>query len=106
METRRRRSTGAAGFALALTLLCATWAEADSYRCGRKLIRTGDSMGDVLRVCGEPLHKDRGETALRVDGVSKRVSVQRLHYRQGRRGLPHLVLIHKGRVLAIETGSR
>jgi hypothetical protein len=106
MQTRRRRSRGAAGLALALTLLCAAWVEADSYRCGRKLIRTGDSIGEVLRVCGEPLSKDRGEAELRLDGVSKRVSVQRLHYRQGRRSLPHVVLIHKGRVVAIEIGSR
>ena len=106
METRRRRSPGAAGLALALTLLCAAWVEADSYRCGRKLIRTGDSMGDVLRVGGEPLFKDRGEVALRLDGGLKRVSVQRLHYRQGRRGLPHVVLIHNGHVVAIEIGSR
>jgi hypothetical protein len=106
MDIRCRRSTGAAGLALALALLGAAWVEADSYRCGRKLIRTGDSVGDVLRVCGEPLYKDRGEAALRVDGVSKRVSVQRLYYRQGRRGLPHAVLVHKGRVVAIEIGSR
>lgn len=63
-------------------------------------------MGDVLRVCGEPQFKDRGETALRLDGVSKRVSVQRLYYRQGSRSLPHVVLIHKGQVVAIEIGSR
>lgn len=106
MDTRRRRSTGAAGLALTLTLLCAAWVEADSYRCGRKLIRTGDSMGDVLRVCGKPLFKDRGEAALQLDGVSKRVSVERLYYRQGRRSLPHVVLLHKGRVVAIEVGSR
>jgi hypothetical protein len=106
MQTRCRRSANAACLALALALLGATWVEADSYRCGRKLIRTGDSVGDVLRVCGEPLFKDRGEAKLRVDGVSKRVSVQRLHYRQGRRSLSHVVLIHKGRVVAIEIGSR
>lgn len=106
MEPRRRRSIRTGGLALTLMLLCAAGVEADSYRCGRKLIRTGDSMSDVLRVCGEPLFKDRGEAALQLDGVSKRVSVQRLYYRQGRRSLPHVVLIHKGRVVAIEIGSR
>lgn len=106
MGTRRRPIIGAARLAVVLTMLCAAWAEADSYRCGRKLIRTGDSMADVLRVCGKPLFKDRGEAALRLDGVSQRVSVQRLYYRQGRRSLQHVVLIHKGRVVAIETGSR
>jgi hypothetical protein len=106
MAYQSSQLTLAASFVAAVTILCSALAEADSYRCGRKLIRTGDSIGDVLRVCGEPLFKDRGEAELRLNGVRQRVSVQRLYYRQGRRSLQHVVLIHKGRVVAIETGSR
>lgn len=93
---------------LAITTLCVVCADvgADSYRCGRQLIRSGDSAADVLRVCGQPRDKARGETSLRVDGVAKRVSVERWHYQQSRRSLPHVVLIYKGRVVAIETGRR
>lgn len=79
---------------------------ADSYRCGRKLIRTGDSTADVLRVCGQPEARDRGQAEVRVDGVAKKVSVERWHYKQGTRSLSRIVNIHRGRVVSIEVGSR
>ena len=80
--------------------------QADSYRCGRKLIRTGDSAADVLRVCGEPGYKDRGQQMLRQGGVEKSARVERWYYRKSRRSLEHVVLIHQGRVVAIEYGGR
>ena len=79
---------------------------ADSYRCGRKLIRTGDTSADVLRVCGQPEARDRGRAEVRVDGVAKRVPVERWHYKQGTRSLSRIVNIHRGRVVSIEVGSR
>lgn len=102
METRYT------GFALAgaiLWVLCAA-AQADSYRCGRKLIRSGDSAADVLQVCGEPRYKDRGQETLRVGGAEKSASVERWYYRKSNRSLEHVVLIHKGRVVRIEVGGR
>lgn len=80
--------------------------DADSYRCGRKLIRTGDTSADVLRVCGQPEARDRGHADVRADGVSKKVSVQRWHYRQSSRSLSRIVNIYRGRVVSIEVGSR
>jgi hypothetical protein len=99
------RNTGAALVIVTLLALCAE-AQADSYRCGRKLIRTGDSAADVLRVCGEPGYKDRGQETLRLGAAEKKASVERWYYRQSRRSLEHVVLLHKGRVVAIEVGSR
>ncbi|MDX1380373.1 MAG: DUF2845 domain-containing protein [Xanthomonadales bacterium] len=81
-------------------------AVADSYRCGRQLIRTGDTAADVLRVCGEPRYKDRGKESLRLQGATQQVSVERWHYKKSRRSLEHIVLLHRGRVVAVEVGSR
>jgi hypothetical protein len=79
---------------------------ADSFRCGRKLIKTGDSTSDLIRICGQPHHKNRGQEKIRVNGVSKNTSVQRWYYKKNSRSLEHIVLIHKGRVSAIEVGER
>lgn len=100
-------------FPLRIALLCAltlvvatTGAGADSYRCGRQLIRTGDTAADVLRVCGEPRYKDRGKESLRLQGATQQVSVERWYYKKSRRSLEHIVLLHRGRVVAVEVGSR
>jgi hypothetical protein len=79
---------------------------ADSFRCGRKLIKTGDSTGDVIRVCGEPRHKDRGKEKIKLNGVVKNTSVQRWYYKKNSRSLEHIVLIYQGRVKSIEVGER
>ena len=79
---------------------------ADSFRCGRKLISTGDSASEVLRVCGEPLYKDRGNANIKVNGVSKNTRVERWYYKKSSRSLEHAILIHKGSVVAVEIGDR
>ena len=94
---------------LALLFFLAVYApdlSADSFRCGRKLIKTGDSISDLIRICGQPHHKNRGQEKIRVNGLSKNTSVQRWYYKKNRRSLEHIVLIHKGRVSAIEIGER
>ena len=79
---------------------------ADGYRCGRKLITSGDSSGDLIRVCGEPHHKDRGYEKIKVNGVSKDTRVERWYYKKNSRSLEHVILIYKGRVNAIKVGGR
>jgi len=79
---------------------------ADSFRCGRKLITTGDSTGELIRVCGEPRHKDRGVEKIRVNGVSRETRVERWYYKKSSRGLEHIIVIYQGQVSAIETGDR
>lgn len=93
--------------ALALAVaLAPAIAVADSFRCGRKLVRTGDSAADVLRVCGKPLHKDSGREQLWFEGSRQSLSVQRWYYKKSRRSLQHVILLHRGKVVAIETGAR
>jgi len=79
---------------------------ADSFRCGRKLISVGDSAGELVRACGEPRVKDRGKETLRVNGVSKETSVEHWYYKKSSRSLEHIVVIHKGKVAAVQVGHR
>jgi hypothetical protein len=81
-------------------------ATADSFRCGRKVIRTGDSPGDLLQRCGEPRYKDRGYENTRAQGSQKEVRVERWYYKKNSRALEQIVVIHKGRIIAINTGQR
>jgi len=81
-------------------------AMADSFRCGRKVVRTGDSPGDLLRSCGEPRYKDRGYENIRVQGSQKKARVERWYYKKSSRRLEQIVVIYKGRIIAINTGGR
>lgn len=96
---------GVLGLLAGLALVC-NGLSADSYRCGRKLIRSGDSSADVLRVCGEPAYKDRGKESVELNGTTKQAAVQRWFYRQGSRSLQHVVILHRGKVVAIEATGR
>lgn len=89
-----------------ILLMAAAPCAADSYRCGSKLIRTGDTKADVLRVCGEPMAKERGRADVRVDGGARNVSVERWHYKRSRRSLGHIVNIYRGRVVSIDVSTR
>lgn len=93
---------------LSITLLLYASREtaADSYRCGRKVVQTGDSSAAVLRVCGEPRHKDRGQERVVWDGSPQRLSVERWYYKRSSRSLEHIVMLYRGRVVAIAVGER
>jgi hypothetical protein len=92
---------------LAVALACPSQNSfADTYRCGRKLIHSGDSSADLLRVCGEPRHKDRGHETIRLEGSRQRVPVERWYYKKSGLSLERIVLVHRGRVISIEVGER
>lgn len=91
---------------MTLAFFLATEAQADSYRCGRKLVRSGDSVSDLLQICGEPLYKGRGKETVKIDGVPRKASVQMWHYRKNKRSLEHIFLIYQGKIEAIEVGGR
>ena len=89
-----------------LALIDTGTAQADSFRCGRKIIKTGDTSGDLVRACGDPDHKDRSQERIRIDGVSKNARVERWYYRRSGRSLERIVYIYRGRVAAIDVGRR
>ena len=61
-ETHRvqalNRSLPRTGLVALLSLLPLAHAQADSLRCGSRLVSTGDSSADVLARCGEPRSRD------------------------------------------------
>ena len=81
-------------------------AEADSFRCGRKVIHSGDPSSAVLQNCGKPRSKDSGYEKVRLPDGQKKVRVERWHYKKGSRSLERVVMIYRGRVVAIDTGQR
>jgi hypothetical protein len=92
---------------LVAALLCPSpEGAADSYRCGRRLIQSGDSSADVLRLCGEPRHKDRGQEYVRLNGVRQAASVERWYYKKSSRSLERIVVIYRGKVISIDVGAR
>jgi len=91
---------------LSLLALVAESLEADSFRCGRKLVSTGDTSGELVRVCGEPRHRDRGYKKIRVDGTNRKVSVERWYYKRSGRSLEHIIVLYQGKIVAVDVGGR
>lgn len=79
---------------------------ADSYRCGRQLVKDGDSAKRLLKVCGEPRRRDSGTETVMVDGAWGPQRVQRWYYRKNRRSLEYVVLVYRGRIVAIAARRR
>lgn len=91
---------------LVAALALAAPAAADSYRCGRRLVRDGDDVERLLRLCGEPSHRERGTETLLLDGRLGPQRVERWYYRKNRRSLTYVVMVQRGRVVAIRVGRR
>jgi hypothetical protein len=105
--TRRGARPGAVTFAiLLLWLLPVLEAEADSLRCGRKVVRSGDAQSTVLSVCGEPQRKDTSQEAIWIGSGQKTVRVNRWYYKSSGRKLERVVWLYQGKVIAVETGGR
>jgi hypothetical protein len=92
--------------ALLAALMLPPTAGADSYRCGRKVVRDGDTVERLLEVCGPPLRKTSGSETIEVSGVPRKARVSRWHYRMGARRLERVVLVYRGRIAAIEVAGR
>ncbi len=87
-------------------LLLTPCAEADSFRCGRKVVRSGDAQAALLSACGEPQRRDSAQEALWAGGNQKLVKVQRWYYKSSGRKLERVVLLYQGKIVAVRTGGR
>ncbi len=95
--------------------LLAQDALASSMRCGKKLVKTGDSNAKVLMSCGEPMQKevvrvDESEIANRTDESIKiegeKVKVEKWTYNLGSGSLLRVLTFKDGVLREIETGER
>ncbi len=115
-------------FLIALILLCAPVAEADSMRCGSKLISDGDSKVKVMLRCGEPFYKETvgsetqkteevegvklktGKGVIRYGEVTKgesvSVTIERWYYITGRTSFIRILTFKGDKVDKIELGEK
>lgn len=84
---------------LAVALLVSEAACADSIRCGRSLVTSGDSVAKLLKVCGKPAMKYRSRDKDKRSGRTR--SVQQWVYERGRRRAMVVSLLD-GRVVRIQ----
>ena len=73
-------------------------ANADSMRCGSKLVTNGDSVARLLKTCGKPAMKYRANHRSKRSGKSR--SAQQWVYERGRRS-SMVVSVLDGRVVQI-----
>ncbi len=95
-----------AGLLALVGILLAGELVADSMRCGRALVRTGDSPAALLERCGEPNYRGRGYAEVQSDQGKQRVRVERWHYKRDERSLERVVLVFRGEIVGMETGRR
>jgi len=87
--------------------LIATAAQANSMRCGNRLVTPGDTKSSVLNKCGEPSFRDVvGIERTRDRSTSTSVIVEEWSYSQGQGRLQKTVVFHGNRVVRIRSGSR
>ena len=89
--------------------------QADTLRCGNRLVSTGDSDSTVLRICGEPAHRDavriekrkvEKETAEGVVSETVTTRVERWTYNPGSGQLAKILTFRDGVLSSIEDGDR
>jgi hypothetical protein len=101
---RNRVAVRAALLALALCAVAPAWA--DSLRCGRSLVSTGDTVAELREACGEPRVTEPGTYQRFGLARGKPVRVQRWRYRRAKGRYEGIVVVYRGEVVAIERGER
>lgn len=78
------------------------FAAGESFRCGSKIIKTGMTMADVLKYCGEPTQKDVEihdvRSGNRVTGTTE---LNRWTYNRGSVGKPMVLEFDQDKLLYI-----
>ena len=74
---------------------------ADSFRCGRKLVKTGESSNALVKKCGQPVRKLKSNEQVKLHGQQKRTAVSNWVYER-RNKKDMVVSIKNGTVVRIE----
>ncbi len=73
---------------------------ADSFRCGRSLVKVGESINALIKKCGNPVRKYSSKETVNDRGHSVQVSVSNWIYeRKGKKDM--IVSIRSGAVVKI-----
>jgi len=74
---------------------------ADSFRCGRTLVKVGESSNALIKKCGKPVRKYSAKVMINDHGMQKKVGVSNWVYtRRGKRDM--IVSVNSGEVLKIK----
>lgn len=95
-----------------LILFAALPAQAESFRCGARIVSEDSTVEELLALCGEPTSKtvetvDVYGPAASGSGRVKRgtVTIEKWTYDRGTQSFPMLVTIEDGRIKSMERGQ-
>jgi hypothetical protein len=89
-----------------LLLLVTAPLQADSFRCGQRLVRSGDDQSELLRICGDPIRRDTAQERVGSGSNQQTVKVQRWYYQSSGRKLERVVMLHEGKIIAVRVTGR
>ena len=84
-----------------LLLSACMQAEAGSFRCGTRIVVTGDSISRLLKSCGQPLIKYKAKESIRSDGRRLTTGVTHWIYDRGRKK-NMVVSVRSGKIVKIQ----
>ena len=86
---------------LVTLLVLPGFVSADSFRCGRKVVKIGDSSHALVKKCGDPVRKYSSKEMVREDGKVYKASVSNWVY--GRKSSrDKVVSIRNGAIVKIQ----
>lgn len=84
-----------------LLLSACLHAEAGSFRCGTRIVVTGDSISRLIKSCGQPSLRYKAKESIRSDGHRLTTGVTHWIYERG--GKQNMVVsVRSGKVVKIE----
>lgn len=76
-------------------------ASADSFRCGRKVVKSGESTNALIKKCGHPVRKYSGKETVTDQGRSLLVAVSNWVYeRNGKKDM--IVTVRSGAIVRMQ----
>ena len=85
---------------ISAAIMFSDYAVADSFRCGRKIVKEGDSGSELVRKCGKPARKFSSKATISEQGRQSKVSVSNWVYERNRKK-DMIVSIRSGTVIKI-----
>jgi len=82
-------------------MLLSNTATADSFRCGRSLVKVGDSSNSLIKKCGDPVRKYSSKENISDHGLQSRATVSNWVFSR-RRGKDMIVSVRSGSVVKIQ----
>jgi len=87
-------------FLFAVIIIFSSSVFADSIRCGRKVVKTGDSTNTLIKKCGKPVRKFSSKEKINDGGNRSNTSVSNWVYtRGGKKDM--IVSVRSGSVIKI-----